>query len=97
MRGHTSRSRTRPRADASSVVIGESVLADLDVSTPAVASVEVGDVDPAASLLVRVQVSPGSRRALGVEVGDLITTQSHPVLTRGFGDSVVVPLKQVGS
>ena len=85
------------RADASSVVIAETVLADLDVSKPAVASLDVGTVDPSASLLVRVQVSPGDRRALGVEVGDLITTQSHPVLTHGHGDSVVVPLTQVGS
>ena len=54
-------------------------------------------MDPAASLLVRVQVSPGDRRTLGVEVGDLITTQSHPVLTHGHGDAVVVPLTRVGS
>ncbi len=85
------------RADASSVVLAETVLADLDVSRPAVAEVEVGEVDPGASLVVRVQVSPTDRKALGVEVGDLITTQSHPVLTRGHGDSVVVPLQVVGS
>jgi uncharacterized lipoprotein YbaY len=84
-------------ADASSVVIAETVLADLDVTQPAVAELEVGEVDPAASLLVRVQVTPGDRKALGVEVGDLITTQSHPVLTHGHGDSVVVPLRAVGS
>jgi hypothetical protein len=85
------------RADASSVVVAETVLADLDVSRPAVAEVEVGDVDPSANLVVRVQVAPASRKALGVEPGDLITTQSHPVLTRGHGDSVVVPLTKVGS
>ena len=84
------------RADASSVVVAETVLADLDPSRPAVAQVDVGEVDPAADLVVRVQVSPGSGRALGVEVGDLITTQSHPVLTRGHGDAVVVRLTRVG-
>lgn len=85
------------RADASSVVLAETVLSDLDLTRPASAEVEVGPFDPAASLLVRVQVSPGDRKALGIELGDLITTQAHPVLTQGHGDSVVVPLKQVGS
>ncbi|MET0838399.1 MAG: YbaY family lipoprotein [Marmoricola sp.] len=84
-------------ADASSVVIAETVLADLDLARPAVADLEVGEVDPAANLVVRVQVTPGSRKALGIERGDLITTQAHPVLTRGHGDSVVVPLTRVGS
>ncbi len=83
------------RADASSVVVAETVLDDLDLSRPAVAELDAGEVDPAANLVVRVQVAPGSRKALGIELGDLISTQSHPVLTRGFGDSVVVPLHQV--
>ena len=85
------------QADASSVVVAETVLADLDPTRPAVADLEVGEVDPAANLVVRVQVTPGSRKALGIELGDLITTQSHPVLTRGHGNSVVVPLVQVGA
>jgi hypothetical protein len=83
------------RADASSVVVAETVLDDLDLSRPAVAHLDAGEVDPAANLVVRVQVAPGSRKALGIEMGDLISTQSHPVLTRGHGDSVVVPLQQV--
>src|SRR5689334_13121258 len=70
-------------ADAASVVVGSTELTDLDVSHPATAEVDVDDVDPAANLLVRVHVAPGGRRALGVELGDLITTQAHPVLTRG--------------
>ena len=85
------------RADESSVVVAETVLTDHDVSRPAVAELEVGEVDPAATLLVRVHVTPADRRSLGVELGDLITTQSHPVLTHGHGDSVVVPLRAVGS
>jgi hypothetical protein len=83
------------RADASSVVVAETVLDDLDLGRPAVAELDAGEVDPAANLVVRVQVAPGTRKALGIEVGDLISTQSHPVLTRGHGDSVVVPLQQV--
>ena len=84
------------RADAASVVVASTELTDLDVTRPATAELVVDDVDPSASLLVRVHVAPGGRRALGVEVGDLITTQSHPVLTRGHGASVVVPLTKVG-
>lgn len=30
-------------------------------------------------------------------LGDLVSTQSHPVLTRGHGDSVVVRPRVVGS
>ncbi len=84
------------RADAASVVVASTELTDLDVTRPATAELEVDDVDPSASLLVRVHVAPGDRRALGVEVGDLVTTQAHPVLTRGHGTSVVVPLTKVG-
>jgi hypothetical protein len=60
-----------------------------------VAQVEVGDVAPDADLTVRVQVSSANRKALGVEVGDLVSTRSHPVLTRGHGDAVVVGLSVV--
>ena len=76
-------------------MIAETVLADLDAPTPAVAA-RGSDVDPSARSLVGGCTSVGDVGS-GVEVGDLITTQSHPVLTRGHGDSVVVPLTQVGS
>ena len=85
------------RSDESSVVLGESLLEDLDLGRPAAAQVEVGDVDPDSDLTVRVHVSDASRKALGVEVGDLISTQAHPVLTRGRGDSVVVRVRVVGA
>ena len=38
------------------MVLAETVLSDLDLTRPASAEVEVGEVDPAATLLVRVQV-----------------------------------------
>ena len=85
------------RADDSSVVLAETVLTDLDVTRPAVAEVEVGEVDPAATLLVRVHVTTAERKTRDIELGDLITTQAHPVLTHGHGDSVVVPMHAVGS
>jgi hypothetical protein len=84
-------------ADASSVVIAERVLDDLAVDQPAVAEVEVGEVDPKANLIVRVHVTDAGRPTRDVEAGDLVTTQSHPVLTHGHGDSVVVRPRVVGS
>ncbi len=85
------------RSDASSVVVGETVLDDLDLGAPTVTQVDVGDVDPNSDLSVRVHVSDANRRALGIEVGDLVSTQAYPVLTRGRGDSVVVAVQLVGS
>lgn len=88
------------RADAGSVVLAEVVLPVLrgeDVT----ASLEVGEVDPRADVVVRVHVRRGRRAVRGIdqvgaiEVGDLISTQSHPVLTHGHGDSVVVPVTPV--
>jgi hypothetical protein len=84
-------------ADASSVVIAERVLDDLAVDQPAVAEVEVGEVDPKAYLVVRVHVTDAGRPTRDVEAGDLVSTQSHPVLTHGHGDSVVVRPRVVGS
>jgi hypothetical protein len=85
------------RSDEASVVLGETLLEDLERGHPAVARVEVGDVDPDSDLTVRVHVADATRRTLGVEVGDLVSTQAHPVLTRGRGDSVVVGVRVVGS
>ena len=86
------------RSDESSVVLGETLLEDLDPGhAAAVAHVEVGDVDPDSDLTVRVHVADATRRTLGVEVGDLVSTQAHPVLTRGRGDSVVVGVRVVGT
>ena len=84
-------------ADASSVVIAERVLDDLAVDQPAFAEVEVGEVDPKADLIVRVHVTDAGRPTRDVEAGDLVSTQSHPVLTHGHGDSVVVRPRVVGS
>ncbi len=84
------------QSDAASVVLAETEL-DLGAGTVPATELDVPEVDPSSDVIVRVHVSPAGRRAAGVEVGDLISTQSHPVLTRGFGDSVVVPLRRVGS
>ena len=85
------------RLDDAASVIAETVVRALEVSRPPRVAVEVGEFDPAADLYVRVHVTAGGRATREVEVADLITTQSHPVLTHGHGDSVVVPLRLVGS
>jgi len=85
------------QADASSVVIAERVLGDLTVGQAAETELEVGEVDPRADLVVRVHVADAGRQTHEVEVGDLVSTQSHPVLTHGHGDSVVVRPRVVGS
>jgi Type III secretion system lipoprotein chaperone (YscW) len=85
------------QADASSVVLAERVLDDLTADQEAVTQLEVGEVDPRAYLVVRVHVTDAGRQTREVEVGDLVSTQSHPVLTRGHGDSVVVRPRVVGS
>jgi hypothetical protein len=82
--------------DAASTVLAERVVEDLDPAGPSVVELEVGEYDPAADLVVRVHVSAAGRATREVEVADLVTTQSHPVLTHGHGDSVVVPLRVVG-
>lgn len=83
------------RADASSVVVGESVLHSVDTTSPSTAVVEVGDIDPSGYYIVRLHVDRQGRGARDVEKGDIITTQSYPVLTRGHGDHVVLEAQQI--
>ena len=82
--------------DAPAVVVGETVIDDLDPDRPAQCEVEVDEVDAGADLIVRVHVADRSRADRQVEVGDLLSTESHPVLTRGHGDSVLVRPQQIG-
>lgn len=82
--------------DAASTVVGETVLDDLDPTEPTRATVEVDEPDADADLIVRVHVTRRSREGRHVEVGDLLTTESHPVLTRGHESSVVVHPRLIG-
>lgn len=84
------------RADESSAVVAETVLEDVSPGSETVARLEVAEVDARADLTVRVHVSVPRGDSRALEVGDLVSTQSHPVLTHGHGDSVVVPLRRVG-
>jgi hypothetical protein len=82
--------------DAPSVLVGETVLGDLDPSRPLLAEVDVDEVDAGSDLVVRVHVVDRSRADRQVEGGDLVTTETSPGHTRGHGDSVVVRPRQVG-
>jgi type III secretion system (T3SS) chaperone YscW len=84
-------------ADAASQVLGEAVLEGLSIEQPATAEVSVDDVDPRADIIVRVHVSRGGEPSRAIAEGDLITTRSYPVLTHGYGDSVVVRPRAVGT
>ncbi|CAN7254859.1 hypothetical protein [Knoellia sp. LjRoot47] len=82
--------------DAPSTVVAETVVEDLDTTGATEADLDVPDVEAGTDLVVRVHVTPSARRGTPVQVGDLVTTQAHPVLTRGHGASVVVQPRRVG-
>jgi putative lipoprotein len=85
------------RADAPSVVVGEQRQSGVPLVAGAVLPFKVeipaGVVDPSHSYSVRVHLDvSGSGK---VEIGDLVTTQSYPVLTRGYGNEAKVAVKRV--
>lgn len=85
------------RADAPSRVVGQTLRKGVSLRTgaelPFEVTVPAGRVDDGSRYAVRVHVDlSGSGE---VEVGDLVSTQSHPVLTRGHPDSAVVPVRKV--
>jgi putative lipoprotein len=85
------------RADAPSVVVGEKRLGrvrlEASQAVPFEVEVPADRVDPSASYSLRVHVdTSGSGQ---VEPGDLLTTQSHPVLTRGYGNQASVEVQRI--
>jgi uncharacterized lipoprotein YbaY len=83
------------RADAPSTVVGEQRIdhADLGRVIPFSVDVPADLVDERALYSVHAHVDiSGSGE---VEVGDYVSTQTHPTLTRGATDVVVVPVTKV--
>lgn len=85
------------RADAPSIVVGEQRLHAVRLEGGAVlpfaVEVPAGLVDVRHSYSVRAHIDiSGSGE---VEIGDLVSTQSYPVLTRGYGDTAVVAVQVV--
>ncbi len=85
------------RADAPSQVIAEERHKDVKVEPGAVIPLEIEVpaelVDEGASYSIRVHVDVGGTGE--VEMGDLVSTTSNPVLTRGHGDEARVDVKVV--
>lgn len=85
------------RADAPSTVLAEQCLRFVALPEGGVLEVEVdvpGElVDPRRTYAVSVHVDVSGSGE--VERGDLVSTQSHPVLTRGAGRAVRVPVRMV--
>lgn len=85
------------RADAPSQVIAEERHQGVKVEPGAVIPFEIQVpaelVDEGSSYSVRVHVDVAGTGE--VEVGDLVSTSSHPVLTRGHGDEARVEVQAV--
>lgn len=85
------------RADAPSVVIGQQrqngVLLRSGSRLPFAIDIPANLIDEHHSYSIRVHIdATGSG---DVSVGDLVSTQSYPVLTRGYGNSATVTVKRV--
>ena len=83
------------RADAPAQVVAERLLDDVPLRGVAALDVvvEVDSVDPRQRYACRVHADlDGTGR---VSSGDLLSTQSHPVLTQGAGNTTTVPLRKI--
>jgi uncharacterized lipoprotein YbaY len=85
------------RADAPSIVVGEqrrpAVRLEGGAVLPFVVEVPASLVDARHSYSVRAHIDMSGSGE--VEVGDLVSTRSYPVLTRGYGDEAVVDVQLV--
>lgn len=83
------------RADAASEVVGETVLESVPLGhlRALEVAVTVADVDQRRHYACRVHVDTDDSGR--VASGHLISTQSHPVLTRGHGTAATVPLTRI--
>lgn len=85
------------RADAPSAVLGEFRLAhphlEPGVAVPFEVEVEEEGIDPRGSYSIRAYVDVSGSGE--VEPGDLLSTQSYPVLSPGSPEETTVELKQI--
>lgn len=85
------------RADAPSIEIGRQVTPTVPLVTgrPLLFAVEVPAhlIEPGHRYAVRAHLD--TTKSGDVTVGDLVSTQSHPVLTLGAGERVTVPVRLV--
>ncbi len=85
------------RADAPSIVVGEERKSGVWVKPgdvlPFTIEIPAANVNNAHNYSVRAHISRSKSR--DVEAGDLLSTQTYPVLTRGYGDTVRVKVRPV--
>jgi putative lipoprotein len=85
------------RADAPSAIVGETRLGRTPLAPgatiPFSAEVPENAIDPRAAYSLRVHVDVSGSGE--IEKGDLVSTQSYPVLTRGAGGETVVRVRRV--
>ena len=85
------------RADAPSTVVGEQRMEHADLAghraIPFTIEVPADLVDERALYSVQVHVDVSGSGE--VEIGDFVSTRTHPALTRGAEDVVVVPVTRV--
>lgn len=85
------------RADAPSRVVGEQVHRNVHLKSgkdfPFSIAVPADAVDEKSSYTVRAHVDVSGSGV--VEVGDFVSTQSYPVLTRGHSNEAVIKVSQV--
>ena len=85
------------RADAPSVVVGEQILKGVSLRSgealPFAIEVTANNIDERNLYSVRVHID--TSQSGDTTLGDFVSTQSYPVLTRGHGTEVRVNAKRV--
>ena len=85
------------RADAPSIVVGEQrqhgVFLHGGAVLPFAVEIPARFIDERRSYSVRVHINMSGSG--NVEVGDLVSTQTYPVLTRGYGSEARITVKRV--
>ena len=85
------------RADAPSAVVGEQILKGVSLHSGEALSftIEVATNNINERNLYSVRVHIDTSQSGDITIGDFVSTQSYPVLTRGYGTEVRVNVKRV--
>jgi hypothetical protein len=76
--------------DAPAQTVAERRVPVRDTTAPLETALDVPEIDDSAHYNLRVHVSPSGAERSRVKRGDVISTQSYPVLTFGNPDAVIV-------
>lgn len=81
-------------ADGLATPVAEQRLNQVSLGRALTLEIPVPEPDERASYAVRVHVDMAGDDS--VSAGDFVSTQSHPVLTQGYGTEVTVPVQRIG-